>query len=144
MKHTQNATQEAALRILRQAEREADPQREDALILLARAQWHVRNAKNETAPASANLPRPQMVQFSSSNQVQYNPGEVVFTCPSCGSDDLTSLWGGSYIDELTVCRTCGAKHAEDPDVTIHFPELCPDFAAIAPYSEPAIATEVAA
>lgn len=43
MKHTQNASREAALRILRQAERDTDPQREDVLILLARAAWHIRN-----------------------------------------------------------------------------------------------------
>lgn len=43
MKHTQNASREAALRILRQVERAVDPQREDALILLARAAWHIRN-----------------------------------------------------------------------------------------------------
>lgn len=142
MKHIQNASQEAALRLLRQAEREVDPQREDALILLARAQWHL---KNETAPASVTLPRPLVLTSSSSNHAQYNAGEVVFTCPSCGSADLTSLWGGNYLDTLTACRTCGAKHAEDPDVTIHFPEFCPDYAAYAPYTEPAAApAEVAA
>lgn len=145
MKHTQNATLEAALRILRQAERDTDPQREDVLILLARAQWHVRNAKNETGLPVATLTSPQTVQFSTSNQDQYNAGEVVFVCPACESPDLTSLWSPDHLDELTVCRTCGNRADRDPIVTRHFPEFCPDWAAIAPYTEPAFETiEVAA
>ncbi|MBK8200276.1 MAG: hypothetical protein IPK75_18165 [Acidobacteria bacterium] len=103
--------------------------------------------QRETAPASVTLPRPSVqTTSSSSNQAQYNAepsGEYVFTCRSCGSPDLASLWGGGYLDELTVCNACGARTAEDPDCTLHFPEFAPDFAAIAPYSEPA-AAEVAA
>lgn len=38
---------EAALRILRQAEREIDWLREDAEIAVARAQWHLNNARTE-------------------------------------------------------------------------------------------------
>lgn len=102
--------------------------------------------QRETAPASANLPRPVVQSSSGSNQAQYTPepgGEYVFTCRSCGSPDLASLWGGGFLDELTECNACGARTAEDPDCTLHFPEFAPDFAAIAPYSEPA-AAEVAA
>lgn len=103
--------------------------------------------QRETGLPGGNLTSPQTVQFSTSNQAQYNPaepgGEYVFTCRSCGSPDLASLWGGGYLDELTVCNACGSKTYEDPDVTIHFPEFCPDYAAIAPYvAEPA--AEVAA
>ena len=145
MKHIQNASQEAALRILRQAERDTDPQREDVLILLARAAWHI---KNETGLPGCNLTSPVVQSISSSsNQTQYTPaepgGEYVFTCRSCGSTDLASLWGSAFLDEPTKCNACGAKTYEDPDCTLHFPEFCPDYAAIAPYSEPA-AAEVAA
>ena len=102
--------------------------------------------QRETAPASANLPRPSVqTTSSSSNQAQYTPepgGEYVFTCRSCGSPDLASLWGGEYLDELTVCNACGARTTEDPDCTLHLPEFAPDYAAIAPYAEPAV--EVAA
>lgn len=101
--------------------------------------------QRETGLSGGNLTSPKTVQISDPNQPQYNAGEVIFTCPSCGSADLTSLWGGNYLDTLTVCRECGAKTAQDPDVTIHFPEFCPDYAAIAPYSEPvAVPAEVAA
>jgi len=104
--------------------------------------------QRETGLPGCNLTSPQMVlTSSSSNQTQYTPpepgGEYVFTCRSCGSRDLASLWGAGFLDELTVCNACGSKTHEDPDVTIHFPEYCPDYAAIAPYSEPA-AAEVAA
>ena len=103
--------------------------------------------QRETGLAGGNLTSPVVQSISSSsNQAQYNAepgGEYVFTCRSCGSPDLASLWGGGYIDELTECNACGARTAEDPDCTLHFPEFAPDFAAIAPYSEPA-AAEVAA
>lgn len=104
--------------------------------------------QRETGLPGGNLTSPQTVQFSTSNQAQYNPaepgGEYVFTCRSCGSPDLASLWGGGFLDELTVCNACGSKTHEDPDCTLHFPEFAPDYAAIAPYSEPAAAPEVAA
>ena len=102
--------------------------------------------QRETAPASVTLPRPSVLTSSSSNHDQYNAepgGEYVFTCRTCGSTDLASLWGSGFLDEPTRCNTCGAKTYEDPDVTLHFPEFAPDYAAIAPYSEPA-AAEVAA
>ena len=102
--------------------------------------------QREMAPASVTLPRPSVqTTSSSSNHDQYSAagGEYVFTCRTCGSTDLASLWGSGFLDEPTRCNACGAKTYEDPDVTIHFPEFCPDFAAIAPYSEPA-AAEVAA
>ena len=103
--------------------------------------------QRETAPAGGNLTSPVVQSISSSsNQAQYTPepgGEYVFTCRSCGSPDLASLWGSGFLDELTRCNACGARTAEDPDCTLHFPEFAPDFAAIAPYSEPA-AAEVAA
>ena len=102
--------------------------------------------QRETGLPGCNLTSPQMVlTSSSSNHDQYSAagGEYVFTCRTCGSTDLASLWGSGFLDEPTRCNTCGAKTYEDPDVTIHFPEFCPDFAAIAPYSEPA-AAEVAA
>lgn len=146
MKHTHNASQEAALRILRQAERDTDPQREDVLILLARAQWHI---KNETGLAGGNLTSPVVQSISSSsNQAQYSAaehgGEYVFTCRTCGSRDLASLWGSGFLDEPTKCNACGAKTYEDPDVTLYFPEYEPDFAAFAPYVEAPAAAEVAA
>lgn len=103
--------------------------------------------QRETGLAGGNLTSPVVQSISSSsNQAQYNAepgGEYVFTCRSCGSPDLASLWGGGYIDELTECNACGARTAEDPDCTLHFPEFAPDFAAIAPYAGPA-AAEVAA
>lgn len=104
--------------------------------------------QRETGLSGCNLTSPQTVQFSTSNQAQYTTsadpgGEYVFTCRTCGSRDLASLWGGGYLDEPTRCNACGAKTYEDPDVTIHFPEFCPDYAAIAPYvAEPT--AEVAA
>jgi|GEM_PF-5470490 len=104
--------------------------------------------QRETAPASANLPRPQTVQFSTSNHDQYNAGppggEYVFTCPSCGSPDLASLWGSGFLDDVTKCNSCGAKTHQDPDCTFHRPEFCPDYAAIAPYAGEPAAAEVAA
>ena len=95
--------------------------------------------QRETGLPGGNLTSPQTVQFSTSNQTQYTPepgGEYVFTCRSCGSPDLASLWGSGFLDELTRCNACGARTAEDPDCTIYFPEF-------APYDEPA-AAEVAA
>lgn len=106
-----------------------------------------RTPQRETGLPGCNLTSPQMVlTSSSSNHDQYNAepgGEYVFTCRTCGSTDLASLWGSGFLDEPTRCNTCGAKTYEDPDVTLHFPEFAPDYAAIAPYSEPA-AAEVAA
>lgn len=103
--------------------------------------------QRETAPASVTLPRPSVLTSSSSNHDQYNAalgGEYVFTCRSCGSPDLASLWGAGFLDEVTRCNACGAKTHEDPDCTLHFPEYMPDYAAIAPYAgEPAV-EEVAA
>lgn len=104
--------------------------------------------QRETAPASVTLPRPSVQTSSSSNHDQYTPaepgGEYVFTCRSCGSPDLASLWGAGFLDEPTRCNACGAKTYEDPDCTLHFPEFCPDFAAIAPYTGEPAAAEVAA
>lgn len=104
--------------------------------------------QREMAPASVTLPRPSVPTSSSSNQAQYTPaepgGEYVFTCRTCGSRDLASLWGSGFLDEPTKCNTCGAKTYEDPDVTLHFPEFAPDYAAIAPYVEAPAVAEVAA
>lgn len=45
----QRRAREDALRILRQAERDTDPQREDVLILVARAKFHINNARIQEA-----------------------------------------------------------------------------------------------
>lgn len=105
--------------------------------------------QRETGLAGGNLTSPVVQSISSSsNQTQYTPaepgGEYVFTCRTCGSRDLASLWGSGFLDEPTKCNACGAKTYEDPDCTLHFPEFCPDYAAIAPYVEVPAAAEVAA
>ncbi len=104
--------------------------------------------QRETGLPGGNLTSPQTVQFSTSNQAQYSAaepgGEYVFTCRTCGSRDLASLWGSGFLDEPTRCNACGAKTYEDPDVTLYFPEYEPDFAAFAPYVEAPAAAEVAA